>query len=505
MSSSFRAPLLVLAAVLLAGVAVYFAVLRPGTVSTEVHLDPALQPRGTGEPGVPDTPRNANLAPGPASARGPDGAPRRVASPGFGPGGLPLRDLEGVDLSDPEVLQDLLGKALSDRPIDWGRVTQLVSVFEGRLDDATRATLLKQLATGDRVGALRAFAHSRDGTLTADLLRLLDDRDISRPARAAIVRALGALPGANDAEVVLGLEGRLTGVARDDLPLLQSIGRRGGPEAARAIVAYMLESPSASTLPHNGYLSLDLAKDEAAVEVVAAALGSTRDEEKLRGLIRLSAQPGAAGLVAALVDLDRGETSAELRQEVLQALGRIGTQDAVDRLLEVGGQPGHFGEAALTTVGKIRSATTDARAKLVAALDESAARANPRARLEILRALSNLGEASAMKPMAKALADPDVEVQIVGINGLGNMGAAASGHVEDLVSLFSTGTETIQQQVAIALGGIGGPEARSVLSQMLTSDTLSPRVTRSVNLALQRLKQDETDTGSGTRLGGSGR
>jgi len=65
------------------------------------------------------------------------------------------------------------------------------------------------------------------------------------------------------------------------------------------------------------------------------------------------------------------------------------------------------------------------------------------------------------------------------------------------------------KQVAVALGGMGGEDARSALEQMLTNEGLDAAVRRSARMALQRLKMDEAEEGrteppapEGSTLGG---
>jgi HEAT repeat protein len=437
--------------------------------------------------------------------------------PGTGPrpgglgDGLPRRTPEGVDFSDPAQVEKRLAELISDRPIDWAAVSRLAAVFDGPLSEDVRRSLLAALATGDRTGALRVFAVSRDGTLVRDLLRLLDDGGLTPGAKGALYQALAILPGANNAEVVRGLEARLTGQGRADLQALKAIGDRGGREGARAIVEYLLRVDQPDTLPHYGYLGLDLAHDPAAVGVLKEALAQTERPEVLKSLIKLSAQAGADGMVESLLALDHGEQPHEIRRGILEALARIGTDDSLAHLVQVANQPGSYGELAVQNIGRMRSATPEARARLVESVGpDGALQRDPAARRAALQALGNLREEAAIPALVEALDSGDDALVHVAAFGLGSIGEPAREHVPRLIDLFSTGDVNLQKQVVVALGGLGGQDARSALEQVLTNDRLDAGVRRSARMAIQRLKMDEAEEArvqppapAGSTLGGN--
>lgn len=502
MTQHFRAALIAVGVLAVATAAIWLVLGSGGKdASRASSFDDGLRSPADGtEPG------GVRLAPGGSDPGDTTGFGRPG---GVGPGvhgdsasGL-HRTPEGIDLSDPDQLREALARVISDRPIDWIQVARLVAVLDGPLPDDMRAALLRALETGNRVGAIRVLAVLRDGSFVRDLLVLLDNRRLSPDAYNAILQALAILPGANDAEVVRALEARLVGNGRKDRAALLAIGKRGGRDAARAIVEYLLRCDDPVNLPNYGFLGLDLARDTEAAEVVAEALAVAATPEALRALIRLSARGGANAMVASLIAFDHADQPQEVRREVIEALGRIGTEDALAYLMQVGRQPGTYGDLALTNIGRIASATPEARAGLVAALERVDENPRPqKARREILRALGNLGEPAAMGAMAEALTDPDPLIRQVGARGLGNIGLVAEPHIPALIDAFSTGDEALQRGIAIALGGIGGDEARGTLQQMVGNENLSGTVRRSARMALQRLEIDEEDAEQDARLGG---
>lgn len=430
--------------------------------------------------------------------------------PGGRDGTVPRRIPEGVDYSDPAQVEKRFAELMSEDPIQWAAVSRLAAVYEGALPDDVRDALMSALAAGDRTGPIRVFAVSRDGSLVRDLFRLLDDGALPPGVKGALYQALAILPGANDAEVVRGIEARLTGHGRTDLQALKAIGDRGGRDGARAIVEYLMRVDEPQTLPHHGYLGLDLKNDPAAVEVLSEAVAHAETPEVLGALVKLSAQGGADGMVASLVALDHADQPHDIRRGVLEALTRIGTDDSLAYVMNVAAQPDPYGVLAVTNIGRMRSATPEARARLVEAVGrEGAFYGDPKARRAALQALGNLRERTALPALVDALDSGDDGLRHVATYGLGSIGEPARPHVPRLIDLFSTADVRMQKQVAVALGGIGGADARSALEQMLTNQDLEARVRRSARMALQRLETDEADAGRvrppappGSTLGG---
>jgi len=311
------------------------------------------------------------------------------------------------------------------------------------------------------------------------------------------------MPGANAAEVVRGLEARLTGDLRYDALLLQAIGRRGGREAARAVVEYLARSSDPLAAPSHAFLQLDLAKDPEAAAVVARALRETSSPEALRALIRVAARPGAASMVEPLAALNVEGQSSEVRMEAIRALAEVGTPEAIDQVLEAARDPGTYGDVAWKSIGHVVAATPEAQTKLLKALETADQDSRPKeARLALLRALGNLKTEAAMKPLHAALVDPDPRVREVGVRGLGRIGEPSARYVEDLVDVFSTGDPSLRRSVVLALGGIGGAEARSVLQQMQGREDLTPTVHRAIRVSLQRLGPAPKTPPSDVHLGG---
>jgi len=181
--------------------------------------------------------------------------------------------------------------------------------------------------------------------------------------------------------------------------------------------------------------------------------------------------------------------------------------------MKVADQPGKYGELAVKNIGRMRSATPEARARLVESVAaDGSLYGDPKSRRAALQALGNLKEVTALPAMVEALDSGDDGLTHVATFGMGSIGEPAREHVPRLIDLFSTADARMQRQVAVALGGIGGEDARSALEQMLTNEALEAPVRRSARMALQRLKMDEAEAArvqppapAGSTLGGGKR
>jgi HEAT repeat protein len=497
MSKSLILALAVLAVPILATVGIWLA-LDSGDDGTEDGDALTRGPGGYTRPGLAGT---GTTADGAGAGTGTAG------TPGGSNGLIGSRIPSGVDLTDPVQVQQLLEATLTEVPPNWPRLARLVELTQGRLDDRTRTFVLDALRAGDRVGALSVLQVAQDGTLVDDLFRMLDEPGGSPAVRQAILQALGTLPGADDRDVVRGLESRLTGELRQDLLALQSISRRGGREAARAVVTYLENLDDPKQMPNLAFLRIDLAKDEEAAQVVLDAFERAQSEQALTALIMLASQPGAESFTETLIGLDREGQPDAIRREALQGLGRVGSAEAVTHLLRAAQGTGDTATVALTTVGRMVSASEEGRDQLLETL--SLAQRDPtqaRTRLEVLRALGNLREERAIAPMAEAVQSGDRDLAIVASRGLGRMGSAAREHIGTLLDAYSTGDDTLRRTVAVSLGGIGGTEARNALQQMLDDETMSASLKRTVRMSLTRLTRAEEDAeraAAGTNLQGT--
>jgi HEAT repeat protein len=466
------APVLVTAAL--------FLLMRTGTQEERPPAEPLA--RASEPPGA--SPRLEGSGPGPA-------LPASPAGPGAGGAGLAgSRVPSGVDLSDPAQVQSLLDERLKEKPIDWAAVAYLLERTPAPLDPSLRDFLLVSLRTGDRVGALQAIGQVRDPALADGLFAILDDQGSATAVRQAALMALAALPGGDRPAIVRGIEARLTGDVRQDVLMLQAISNLGGREAARAIVDYMRQIEDTQQMPNLQFLRLDVVGDAGAAEVIRDAIRSAASDAALTSLVRMAAHPGAEAFTAALIALDTNDRSPAVRREAVQGLGRLGTAGSVDYLLQIAHEQTPSGTEARRAIGQMGGATPEAKERLVDALQGERSR---EMRVELLRALGNLEYVGAREPMARMLREGDPAIVSGAVRGLGRIGEAAQPHARELVDLWASGDESLRRDVAVALGGIGGPEARRALEQMAATEGLSDSLGGTVRMALKRLTRDEQD------------
>jgi HEAT repeat protein len=419
-----------------------------------------------------------------------------------------IRTPSGEDLSDPKVVKALLAQHLAEEVVDWAAVKQLVAVLKEPLDPHMRERFIEELRTGNRVGVVDAFGALQDGSLVPDLLTMIDEPGLPTQARAAVLLALQQMPGADRDEVVRGLEARMTGDQRWDLQVLQAIAVRGGREATRALVDYVKGGEQGRRMPSWVLQRLDLRRDPEGAEVLAGALRTEQSPETLRTLVDMAGRPGAQALVEPLIALNRDGVSEDIRQQVIVSLGRVGNETAVSHLLGLAQQPGVYGDVARRAVGSMTDATPASLDLLTSALLTADRTAQPdQNRSNLLLALGTLRHKAALPHMGDALKDRSTEVKIAAVRGLGRLGAASRAYVSSLVSLYSSGDDTMRRHVVIALGSVGGPEARNALAQMKGDPKLSPSMQRTVDVALNQAVSSSEDApvpegATGPTLGG---
>jgi HEAT repeat protein len=432
-------------------------------------------------------------------------APAPVA---VGSSGSVRRTPSGIDLSDPAQARALLAEYLKESVVPWDKVAELLRVMKEPLDPAARKVLLEALRTGNRAGARIAFESLNDGTLVPDLLAILDEPGLPQGARQAVLGALYSMPGADPAEVVRNLESRLTGDVGVDRDFLHAIASRGGVEAARALVEYVQRSTSPRQIPSHLWLPLALSKEPEAMAILSRAIAEARSPDTLRTLVAMAGQPGAGGVAAALIALDRDDQPMAVRQDVFASLGRIGTRDAVDHLLRVAEQRGEYGEMAWNAVAQIGAADADARARLLEAIDRAPLNPRPDMALRnLLRAAGTLRMEEAKPKMVRALDHADEEIRAVAVTSLGALGPKSRDQVGTLVRMYSVSPGPgLRTSIVIALGTIGGKEAADALHQMLGDTTLPANLARTIRYAERQATESVVGppAGDGAGDGGSG-
>lgn len=492
MTQRFKAALVAFAALALGFGIVAFALgLFEGTPSTQdVTADGGPEAETSVESGE-------GLEGNPSLEGSGDGEPGRRVLPANGRGHstslIGIREPHGIDMSDPAVRGEALSKLVRQTPIDWAAVAAILKIHDGEVDEAVREAMMRAITrAGNRRTVLLAFQQLRDPSMTDALIESFDDRDVDSNAKRAILRALATMPGADDATVALALESRLSDDPRADKDLLHAIANRGGNEGARALVEYIARVDKPQLI--NQYLlqALDLRSEPAAVPVIAEALGSgTLSPEAQQKLLELAAQPGVKGLSEAVIALDRDGVSAEVRDQALRSLARIGGTQAVAYLLEKADEPGKFGETAIQSLGRLGGADVEGKKLLMKALEESDR--NPRAELfrqQVVRALGTFKDPEAAAVVAKYVGSREVGVSRAAIQALGSLGSRAETHVPLIVDQWTTGDDTTRMRVVIALGTIGGDKSLSALEQMKGSEEgMSASLVRTLNATLNNLRK----------------
>src|SRR5262249_32518994 len=141
---------------------------------------------------------------------------------------------------------------------------------------------------------------------------------------------------------------------------------------------------------------LDLAKSKEASGVIADALADpTKSTEVKRALAEMAGKPGAsADLVKALEALDVEASHERVRRQAIQSLGRIGSDAAIQHLLEIAQKGGaDYGSVAAAALAETTSASPDARARL---LEAATTTGDEGLKVRLVESLGNLKEAKAV-------------------------------------------------------------------------------------------------------------
>lgn len=443
---------------------------------------PEAPPADPGDEGLSGRPPLTGSATGTDRTGGAGAGPATTPTGGMRPG---LRVPEGVDLSDPLQRRAYLLELIGKRPPVWEDIAAVVAITTEPLDPAVLAFLLQQLRSGDRNGASKSLVACHDPALVPELLAIVDDATSPAGARRVALMALAQMPGAQRDELVKTLEARLTGTGVADAELLGVIARRGGAEAARAITEYLGRGGDAVRLAQGVVGQLDLTQDPAAAEVLAEALRRTSSPEALSVLVRLaSARPGASAMAGPLIALDRDDVPEALRTQVLEALAQVGSTESTEHLLRVARQPGTYGERATLALANLTQASPEAADALLAELERSALNPRPeQSRSALLQALGTLRSVKALPVVVGFLEDRDLQVRNSALTSLGRMGTLARPHVKEVAQHFAGGSEATRIAVAIALGGIGGPEAATQLEELLKTPDLGAQLRRTLGFA----------------------
>ncbi len=436
----------------------------------------------------PDTASGAN--------KGLKGAqPKDATEPNLGPdggGGLQpgMRTPEGIDLSDPAVREAELTRLLSQSTVIWQDVAKIVGLMEEPIPAALRPKILNEIKFGKRNQVMFVFAVLRDESFVEDLFELLDDSTVIKGGRSAVLTALWQMPGGDRDAIARQLESRLAGDPVRDLPIIQAMAKRGGPEAGRALVEYLQGTANPRQIPQHILQSLDVTDPQTA-EVIAGAIRGEQSPKVLRALITTASKAGARAMVDPLISLDRDGIPVDVRQQVLTALARIGDTPSVDYLLRKSEEPGVFGERAIQSIGVLNTSARGVADVLTKALAGASNNPRPAAfKKSLLIAIGRARAAGSLSVVAKTLDDPDEGVQQAAVQAMGSMGHRSRGYISKLSSIYSKGSELTKRRIAIALGSIGGDEAAKAMRGMLKEEGLSPSLKQTLLMGMRNVQEE---------------
>ncbi len=434
-------------------------------------------------------------------SRGAASTPGGEVTPGLEPAPQPrgsdslvgAREPAGIDLSDPTVRAKELRRLLTTRPVEWLRLSKIVAIMQPgeAIPTDLRPVILDELRSGKRLQVMHVFGELRDASFVEDLFDMIEDGEASPAQERAALEALWKMPGGDNDEIARRLEGRLTNDVRKDASVLRAIGKRGGAEAARAMVEYLQRVQNPLDVRTHILQSLDLSTDKAAAQIVGEALRRETSPKVQKALIEMASRSGATALSEPLIALDRNGISMEVRSRAIVALGRIGDEASTAFLLEKAAEPGTFGEQALQAVALIRSADPRVGSRLAKALADADRNPRPeRAKASLLQALGSAQHVASLPVVARSLDDRSRSVQEAAVSAMGRMGHHAQTYVPKLVRVYDAGDARMEQRVAVALGDIGGSAAVREMRRMLKKPKLSLTVKRTLQLALRNAERE---------------
>jgi HEAT repeat protein len=393
-----------------------------------------------------------------------------------------LRAPSGPDYSSPELVQKEIRALLADENPRWDLIANLFLILKGPVDADLKRALEKELVEGNAAGVQQAYRAVQDPTVVADLLRLLDVTATDERDRANVAYVLSVLPGGDAAEVTRGLEARLTGDFEKDKAFLQAIARRGGSEAARALVEVVAKHPDPAKLPAETWFELDLSDDPSAAAYLAYALkDATRPPEVLRRIAEMAGRLGGGAAVEALTALAAEGKPDALRRQALTSLGLVGDERAIEHLLAVAEKGADSASVAARALSGVSSAPVPSRDRLLAVARDTK---DDFLKENVVTALGSLGEKRALPLLVEYAATGSEAVRTAAVRAIGRMGPAASAHVDALATAYSRGSDGMRCTVVEALAGVRTPEALGVLRQLSLGDA-DPRVKRSIQAALR--------------------
>jgi HEAT repeat protein len=401
----------------------------------------------------------------------------------------------------PPGAQHILLSALRDESIAVRRsAAGAVSRLQIDDDDAVPKLMVALDDEDDVVRQLAADGLGNQGErATAALPKLVEMlASPSAGVRRAVATALGKI--GPDASIVLEA---LFGVTRDRDPsvrarVIWALGVAGSPRSAPFLIGGL--SDSNEEVRRMAIESLGRHKELAAEAVprLAFALGDRDEEIRAQAAWALGNSASARGVPALVKALQ--DDSAIVRKSAIVALAQLGNEalDAVPALVQTAhdsdvevrrtaaaamrsfssphiipalkelldDQDAGVRKSAIDTLSSLNADVFD----LLPTLSEAMSNSDPYVRRQVAAAMGRSGSGGAGVHLAKALEDPDLEVQTAAIEALSSLGPSATHAVDQLVRSLQSQHVEIRRAAAAALGAIGSARAIPGLVESLGDD-----------------------------------
>ena len=308
----------------------------------------------------------------------------------------------------------------------------------------------------DGIAALRQYLRSTDYVLFATANRAA--MELPGPAvTEALVAELGGLPADNQIVVIKTLGRRGDAAA---LPTLLATAAKGAKPIRLAAIRAVPEIGQAVAAPAMVELLADSDREiaQAAQEslaalpgkevdaIVVAMLGNSETVRRMAAL-DLVARRRMAGSMPALLKATT-DSDAKVRAAAVRRVGELGGPQDLPALLDllVKAKTGQEADAAEQGVIAICAKAGDAEtaAGTVAA---RMAQATPEQKSALLRVLSSVGGASALKSVRAAVGDADSEVRASAIRALGDWKTADAA--PDLLALAKSTTNPTERALCL--------------------------------------------------------
>ncbi len=391
----------------------------------------------------------------------------------------------------------------------WQRV--LATHWAGEDAGAAAEPVLVAIATAKgkekerlRMTALGALRPSKDATVLEKVLAIAQDRSEDERVRFYAIQALGQLGGHGATEPLLAMvRGKDEREARQAIGVL---GRLGDKAAAEPLLSVLEDSKRSDDHRATGKALARLA-DNRHLERLAR-LAKTKERKTRNAAIEAIGGIGTPEAMTLLAGLSGGEQ--ETAWEALRALGKIDHPAAVAALQPRLADPGKevryaavYGIAAVENEQRLallrealRSEYKDVReqaAEKLGLFRLAAAPAElpgllrdpqPDVRSAAARALGQLKDKTAIEPLAGALRDKDGSVRESAVAALGWIGTPAA--IEALRAARNNPESAVRVEATNAFGRIRSPQAVEALVEALKDQDGDIRRATTVSLGKLR-------------------